>query len=312
MGYVYGDNYKDGNYVNRSKGWATVLGNILIPSEGKSNMLNRFKNELDNDFINSLSNEQLLALLDPYFVKDPSSSFLGNTSEVLDKEWFLKDLQQLQNVNSEVPELPDFDSVYKDAQNAIYAENDKLLDLLNQDMQRQTNAYQQGLNDLNSSYNNMFNQITSNNYQNNAMLMGTVGSEMSKARRNSLEAGASAGVRLAENVNTLLSIQNKQTQQSLETSNQLAQQLLNKQSAAAGIRGNYNNALSNNTNKQIGLQQGTEERVNSFANSKYNNAMQSYKEDLHKWETNYDSQTSGNNLAPAYKNYYKNKNQYGY
>ena len=275
-------------------------------------MLNRFKNELNNDFINSLSNEQLLALLDPYFVKDTSSSILGNTSEVLDKEWFLKDLQQLQNVNSEVPELPDFDRVYKDAQNAIYAENDKLLGLLNQDMQRQTNAYQQGLNDLNSSYNNMFNQITSNNYQNNAMLMGTVGSEMSKARRNSLEAGASAGVRLAENVNTLLSIQNKQTQQSLETSNQLAQQLLNKQSAAAGIRGNYNNALSNNTNKQIGLQQGTEERVNNFANSKYDNAMQSYKEDLHKWETNYDSQTSGNNLASAYKNYYKNKNQYGY
>ena len=312
MGYYYGDKRSDNNYVNRNKGWATTLGNLFIPSEGKSNMLNRFKNELNNDFINSLSNEQLLALLDPYFVKDTSSSILGNTSEVLDKEWFLKDLQQLQNVNSEVPELPDFDSVYKNAQNAIYAENDKLLDLLNQDMQRQTNAYQQGLNDLNSSYNNMFNQITSNNYQNNAMLMGTVDSEMSKARRNSLEAGASAGVRLAENVNTLLSIQNKQTQQSLETSNQLAQQLLNKQSAAAGIRGNYNNALSNNTNKQIGLQQGTEERVNNFANSKYDNAMQSYKEDLHKWETNYDSQTSGNNLASAYKNYYKNKNQYGY
>lgn len=299
------------NKLNKTDGWFNDFLKLFNAyTSSPTNGLTNLKNELNDDFINSLTDSQLLAMLEPYY--EETDSLLGNHEYAINKDRLLKDLQQLQNVNSEVPELPDFDRVYKDAQNAIYAENDKLLDLLNQDMQRQTNAYQQGLNDLNSSYNNMFNQITSNNYQNNAMLMGTVDSEMSKARRNSLEAGASAGVRLAENVNTLLSIQNKQTQQSLETSNQLAQQLLNKQSAAAGIRGNYNNALSNNTNKQIGLQQGTEERVNNFANSKYDNAMQSYKEDLHKWETNYDSQTSGNNLASAYKNYYKNKNQYGY
>lgn len=121
---------------------------------------------------------------------------------------------------------------------------DKLINSVNDDEARQTNLFKDQLIENANSFNDYRQQILGNQYQQNAALLGTVNSEMSRSRRNALEAGASAGLRLAENINTTMALQNKQSQTSLETSNQLAQALLNQRQAAAGIRSNYSNMLS--------------------------------------------------------------------
>jgi hypothetical protein len=146
--------------------------------------------------------------------------------------------------------------------------------------------------------------------------MGTVGSEMSRARRNAIEAGASAGMRIAENVNTVLSMQNKQSQLSLETSNQLAQQLLNQRQAAMGITGSYNEMLSKNSAERRSYKdQAADTRFNrgvsnynawnQQANDRYNNAMTDYNTNLDKWNSQFDP--SSNSLASGYQAHLQKK-----
>jgi hypothetical protein len=147
-------------------------------------------------------------------------------------------------------------------------------------------------------------QILGNQYQQQSQLMGTVGSEMSKARRNALEAGASAGLRMAENINTTLAMQNKQSQISLETSNQLAQQLLNQRQAAAGIRGDYNSMLDRNSAERRQYTDSSTQRL--LDDKRY-----TYEKDLSNWENSYNS--SNNPFAENYRNNIINKSnsQYG-
>lgn len=146
---------------------------------------------------------------------------------------------------------------------------------------------------FNSMYGDLRRQTLENSYRNNAALMGTVGSEMSKARRNALESGASADLRLAENVNTLLSVQNKQSEQSLETSNQLAQQLLNQRQAAMGVRSAWGQAQSANTQSKIGFKQGTAERAENYANNRFDTENTVYNTDLQQWEDKYNTVNGG-------------------
>lgn len=134
-----------------------------------------------------------------------------------------------------------------------------------------------------ASYNDAAEQILSSDYQRNASLMGTYQSEMRRAQRNALEAGASAGARLANNINVTLSTQNRQAQQSLETSNNLAQMLLNQRQAASGIE-----------QQRVGLRSGYTERVNAYGQQKY--ADQQTK--LGEWETSARDKITGGTPSP--------------
>ena len=142
-----------------------------------------------------------------------------------------------------------------------------------------------------------------------------MGSALDKTRQNALEAGASAGVRLAGNINTLLSVQNQQNQQSLETSNNLARMLLNQRQAAMGIRNDYNNVLNNYANQRASLMSGTAERKANYANSMMNQQQNIYDQRLQNWNDNLIAVGDGNPFVNYYKNkQYKNqyKNSQGY
>lgn len=140
---------------------------------------------------------------------------------------------------------------------------DAAMDRARSDVDAELNQQEQVLADLlqqqNLAYNDTAEQILSSDYQRNASLMGTYQSEMRRSQRNALEAGASAGARLANNINVTLSTQNQQAQQSLETSNNLAQMLLNQRQAASDI-----------AQQRVGLRSGYTERVNSLGQQYYN------------------------------------------
>lgn len=102
-----------------------------------------------------------------------------------------------------------------------------------------TDQYNDSLRYQRDMYNRQASNLLSNQYLANAQTADTLQSDMRRARQNALEAGASAGIRLANNVNTLLTAQNKQASTAMQTSNALAEMLLQQRSAEAGLRSNY-------------------------------------------------------------------------
>jgi hypothetical protein len=213
-----------------------------------------------------------------------------------------------------MPIAPDYEKIYNNAQTAIDNENKGIYELLDKNLSRQTANFQNEMNSLNQSYNDYSRQILSNDYMKNQQLMGSVTSALSKSKQNALEAGASAGARIAGNINTVLGIQNKQTQQSLETSNQLAQAMLNQRQAAAGIRGNYNQMLNSDTQARVGIQQGSAERKNNYANQQFNTQQQIYNNQMNNYENAMANQSS-NPFYGSYQSYRQNKtykNNQGY
>jgi RNase P subunit RPR2 len=270
------------------------------------------------EYWNSLSEPEQKALVDLYFEKKKSWDTLGGitgTREDFDEESFLQDLYEL----GEAPIAPSHQSIWDDAQAAIDAENAEILnrysaqeDRLNELLHNATNAYETDLNDIRSEYSEAMTGLQSRQYQQNAQLMDTMQSQMSKQTRNALEAGASAGLRIAGNINTMLSVQNKQSQQSLETSNQLAQMLLNQKAAERGVRNDYSKYMQQDAANRAGLDNARNDVLTSTYDRTYNRYNSEYgrKEDAYKEDSgNYLNNMSDNLLADSYFSN-KQKSQY--
>jgi hypothetical protein len=177
------------------------------------------------------------------------------------------------------------------------AQTNAYLDSLAEVEARQTDLYKDQLQENQMMFDDYRSQVLGNQYRQNAQLMGTVESAMDKSRRNALEAGASAGLRMAENINTTLALQNKQSQLSLETSNQLAQQLLNQRQAAAGIRSDYNQMLSNNAAERRNYKDQAINRVQDERKEDYDKTLGYMDNDLNKMTSYYKSYQ----LSPRHK-----------
>lgn len=236
-------------------------------------------NENASNYLKNISDADLGALIENNYYKEDDMGgmgwLLGNSSS-LDEESLINDLQELANLKA-MPKLEDYLGDYKtEATDAINKENAEILKMYDDNLARQTNMYDRELGNLNNNYNAYARQVLSNDYQKNASILNTYQSDMSRARQNSLEAGANAGLRIAGNINTLLSAQNKQASTSLETSNQLAQAMLNQRNAAASIRGQYGNMLNADTQNRANLKAGTYERVKSAQSNMYNERMNDY------------------------------------
>lgn len=195
----------------------------------------------------------------------------GLKAERIDEDALLDTLAQLSEMSvasEELGEKPDFatylDLAQKDA--------DVALNELEGLRQFQVDNFNEELGSLASSYNTSRNAILSNQYQQNAQLMDNMTSQLDKQNRNALEAGASAGMRLAGNINTLLSTQNKQSQTSLETANQLAQMMVNQRNAEASVRGRYGDYMS----QHFATRQDIKDSVYGKAYEKYDAAQQAY------------------------------------
>ena len=271
----------------------------------EANALKMLRNSSQKyDFLAGMSDRELKGYLDNYKSEDNGLGNLWglfNDNYVYDTRSMLADLERLSKASADMPTAPDLDQLRTDAENAINAENAEILGMYDADKQRQADLYSQQLSDSNAAYNRNVEQILSNDYQKNAQLMGTIRSEMQRSQRNALESGASAGMRIAENINTTLSLQNRQSQQSLETSNNLAQMLLNQQQANAGLRSEYGNYLSQDTANRASLKHGTAERVNSYYNDSKASAYDDYNQKMSDFETNYRNTVGATNpFANAY------------
>ena len=240
-----------------------------------------------------LSDAELRAILDNnYRYVDNTWYNLGGLlgdREVYDVSSALADLARLSQFQGTQPTLPDYDQLHKKAEDAIAAENAEILAMYDADKARVTDLYNQQLADSNAAYNRNVDQILSNDYQKNAQLLGTMRSEMNRSQRNALESGASAGLRIAGNINTMLSMQNRQSQQSLETSNNLAQMLLNQQQANAGLRSEYSGYLSQDTANRAALKSGTAERKENMFNMYRDRADATYDRQMRDYEDKYSA-----------------------
>ena len=302
----------------KKSGWGSNIGKFFgANTDVSSSELGKwFKENYSgsaSDYINSLDDATLGALLEQYY---DEKSIFGGTQYTFDMDDAVTELEELMNnVNDiERPVAPNFEEIYKNAQTTIDNENRALSALLDSNLSRQTSLYNDEINALNDSYNEYVRQTLSNDYMKNQQLMGSINSALSKSKQNALEAGASAGARLASNINTVLALQNRQTQQSLETSNQLAQAMLNQRQAAAGIRGNYSSMLNSDTQSRIGIQQGAAERKANYANSQfgihdsiYNSQLKNYEDAMALYQTN--------PFYGSYQSYQQNqryKNNQGY
>lgn len=267
--------------------------------------------------VSGLSDSELLAILDENGYFDVTSNWFTGDNYSLDTERLFKDLEELSSSN--VPIKPNVDSLYNASVEAINAENQQMYDRYNAQEARLdellksvTEDYRTDMQNLSDAYSGMRSNIMSSQHQRNAQLMDTLESQMSKTQRNAIEAGASAGLRIASNINTLLSVQNKMSQQSLETSNQLAQMLLNQKSAEQGLRNDYNNYMQQDANNRASIDRGrnsiltsTQGRVDSHFNNAYSRANESYNSNTVDWNRSY-----GDN--PFADSYYNSRNKSHY
>lgn len=233
-----------------------------------------------------LSESEKQAIMSQYYTEENgwanAGGIFGNDREVVDVEALIKDLERSVadgGMLSEYAALgsePVFEDYLNSARDAIAAENASMYADLDRLRDINTASFNNELANMSDSFNNARSSLLSQQYQQNAQLMDTLQSGMERSRRNALESGASAGIRIADNINTLLTTQNKQSAASMETANQLAQMMVNQRAAESDVRSRYANMLSEDTSKRHDINLSSESRATSLANTNYNSAYNSY------------------------------------
>ena len=291
----------------------TVIGADNISEAFKKYYDRELKGSISPDvtsWLDSLDADTLYSILgqDSYWGKHDSWNLLGagTPGSDFDTNSLLRDLNQLSDINSAfggMPQAPDYSNIQSEAQAKIQAENDELFRLLDEESSSTKAMYEGQMKGLNDQYGNVSSNILSQNYQQNAALTDSVQSEMSKSRRNALEAGASAGMRLASNINTLMSTQNQQNANAMNTSNNLAQMMLQQRQAAQGLQGDYSNYMSNVGQQRRGIIGGSAERQENFANQRFNTEERVHGQKMNEWENKYNSAAGSNPLADYYRSH---------
>lgn len=252
-------------------------------------LLEALSRELEGDSSwSNLSKAQRLGILDRYYSDEsPTLSNFWNLfgpDKVFDMDSFLTDYGSLTEALENKPVAPIESQYLQEARDYIAEQDRASMAELDKMLADRTDSLNAELRGLSSSYDQARTGLLSSQYQQNSRMMDTLSSQMDRTRRNALEAGASAGLRLAGNVNTLLSTQNAQSQQSLETSNQLAQMLVNQRNAESSIRGRYNDYLSEDYSQRQGLRDSAESRAQQRSTADFRAAQSAYADSLTEWD----------------------------
>lgn len=202
------------------------------------------------------------------------------------KDWF----ERLSTALNELPPMPEMytsaelQDIYNKATGEIDAETSAIQNIYDSILNRQTEAYQNELDASNDAYNAYANQVLANQLQSQNAMQGAYRAELNRAQRNAITRGASAATRLVANINANLGMQNQSAQQALETSNTLAQALLNQRQAAAGLRQQYSSDLNTNAAQSADLRRGATERRHSYGTEKQNYAQYLRENDYNIWD----------------------------
>lgn len=233
---------------------------------------------------NTLSDSQKRAIIndDAFYRTDKGFHNLWGltgASEVLNEQALLDELSNISQMQADYAALgsePIFDDYLSDARAQANAQVAELMkpadDLLAQAGER----YKADLADISDDYANARRGLLTQQYQNNAQLMDTLSSSLDRNRRNALEAGASAGIRIAENINTLLSVQNKQSAAAMDTANQLSQMMIDQRAQERSVQDVYDSAQRDHMNRKQELTLGAEDRAVNTATTNYNAAYGAY------------------------------------
>lgn len=210
----------------------------------------------------------------------------------LDRDAFKKGLEDYNSWKDKIGAMPDYvdeEAINNLANQQIDSENAQIQALYDQMLDRSTDLYRTELNDMNTSYNDYINQLMSNQAQATNVIAGSTRSELQRSQRNAISRGATAAMRLVSNINTELGLQNKAAQQSLDTSNNLAQMLLTQRQSAAQLRSQYAGDMNDYTANTANLMSGTAERKASYRDSMRNEAYSNYQNKMDRWENNLNS-----------------------
>lgn len=249
---------------------------------------------VDPSVLEEATGSEYEALLNDYYEVDNDISNLwglwGGDREVLDTERLLEDLTKISKNTPEYPEAPKMDDFINEE--ALQASMGGRLTELQQLGADRKARFDQEMSDINDDYAGMRRSLLSTQARQDAQLMDTMRSEMSRSRKNALEAGASAGIRLADNINIMLSNQNKQAQTSLETSNQLAQMAINQRAAKSNAQNSYDSYMNQNYQQRENLRQ----TAYNEASTRYNAAQQDYLTKMDEYNNANASNLSASNM----------------
>lgn len=251
------------------------------PYEGADDLTSHMDAET-RQIWNSLTASQREAIINKYYTANNSfENLLGIFGDrlVVDEERLLADLAEFEEMRDDYAALGDapvLSDYLDDARGIVDAENAEMFADLDKLLNTQTDLYNNQLRNLSDDYTFARNSLMTNQFRQNAQVLDSFQNNLDRSRRNALENGASAGIRLADNINALLTVQNKQASTSMETANQLAQMMINQRNAENSIRNDYSKLLREDTANRHSIKLSSEDRATSLANTNYSSAADSY------------------------------------
>jgi hypothetical protein len=280
------------------------------------------KKELREQFPN-LTEYEIDALIGQY---GDSYNDLGRwfTTDASEKEALWNSLSKLDSAKEELGARPEdltleqLNEIENQASGEIDAENRQLLDLYNQVNNQSTDLLNQQMLENQQAFTDYRNQILTNNAMQQQAIAGSTRYELQRSQRNAIIRGASAAQRLVANINTQLGMQAKAAQQSLDTSNALAQQLLAHRQAQAGLRSDYINNMNQNAMNRANTLRGSTERKANYAQSRLDNALNKNQYAQDAWNNRVADYFSGDSVGEGiYRRQYgsntnRNNNNGGY
>lgn len=224
----------------------------------------------------NLNDDQLEALASQYGDTADADwwQIFSSGADTSDYNALENELNKLRSAYNDLGEAPDrlsdkdIESIRNQAYAEIDAENQKLLDLYNQTFGNSGSLLNNELNQNAAMFNDYRNQILTNEAMRQQAIAGSTRFELDRQQRNAITRGASAAQRLVANINTQLGMQAQSAQQSLDTSNALAQNLLAHRQAQQGIRNSYMNAQNTYNQNMANLYSGQAERRFGYGQSK--------------------------------------------
>jgi hypothetical protein len=250
--------------------------------------------------LQDMDDKSLLALLQEYDISTPSllDSITGLNANKYTSglESLFKDVEKLQSflgsgdATLNRPEELDKDAIdaaSKATFDADYANELGLVESGERNM----------LGDIQGTYDTYRKDMLQEQNLNRGQIMNAYQNTFRDQRTRSIEAGASAGLKLANNVNALLSAQNTQRATSLETSNQLANMALQQQNAALQARFQANANRSGLAGKYSGT------NLDTLQSQRYNTESSDYDRQFGQYQTNLGNQLGGLGISSSLRNF---------
>ena len=291
---------------------ATAIG-AYSGSVDSANETNKSLEEQLKEKYPDLTDYQIKSLIDQYGDNVPENIFdfgaMSDNSDLEGLNKLMEDIQKAHELYGDAPKAltpEELAQIQEDAYNEIDAENQRLLDLYNQSFNNSQNQLQDELLENSAMFGDYRNQVLTNEAMRQQALAGATRFELDRQQRNAITRGASAAQRLVANINTQLGLQAQSAQQSLDTSNALAQNLLAHRQAQQGVRNSYLN-LQNQHNRDVAnTLSGQAERRYNYGQGRKQGAVDDYNYATKVWDENISNADLGSLGERIYRKNYGN------